>query len=478
MNFEHIKLKNICIALICLYSFFALLCWTIGNKQFRFSHEDYIDQLQTDENTEQTLINYHTVVQILNTKDGFIKGVEIAFRKDTALTDPIKVDIIDVENNCVYGTTYINDGDFTNEWFAYVEFDTFINLHDIPNPALRVTCDADDKGQHLSVLYNVKAGSSSTMLIDRESFSDSELVMKISLAYESPWYYFYAFLFILLFIGLVVYSAVLIRYEKEGRQSYGLNLYHAFKKYSFLLKQLIERDFKIKYKRSVLGIVWSFLNPLLMMLVQYIVFSNLFKWDVEYYAVYLLSGIVLYSGFSEMTSTAMNAITGNANLITKVYVPKYIYPISKVLSSSINMLLSLIPLLLVAIITGVKMRVSLLLLPYGIICFILFIMGVSFALTSFMVYFRDIQFLWGVFTTIWMYITPIMYPINILPDYLLSFERFNPLYIYISYVRNVLIDGLCPDPKQIAACLMYAIMAMIIGGWIFKKTEKNFVLYI
>ena len=114
----------------------------------------------------------------------------------------------------------------------------------------------------------------------------------------------------------------------------GLKLIYTFKKYRFLMSQLISRDFKTKYKRSVLGVLWSFLNPLLMMIVQYIVFSNLFKFDIPYYAVYLLSGIVLYSGFSEMTTTAMTSITGNAALITKVYVPKYIYPISKVLSTA------------------------------------------------------------------------------------------------------------------------------------------------
>lgn len=215
-----------------------------------------------------------------------------------------------------------------------------------------------------------------------------------------------------------------------------------------------------------------------MMLVQYLVFSNLFRFDIPNYAVYLLSGIVLYSGFSEMTTSAMSSITGNASLITKVYVPKYIYPISKVLSTAINTGLSLIPLLLVSLITGLSLRPALLLLPYGLFCYLVFILGISFALSSFMVYFRDIQFLWGVLTTIWMYATPIIYPLSILPKWLLTLERFNPLYIYIDFLRTVLIDGTVPAPSRFLACLAWALVALAIGGAIFKRTEKKFVLYI
>ena len=119
-----------------------------------------------------------------------------------------------------------------------------------------------------------------------------------------------------------------------------MKLIHAFSRYRFLIQQLVSRDFKTKYKRSVLGIVWSFLNPLLTMLVQYVVFSTLFKSSIPHYPAYLLSGIVLFNFFSETTTVGMTSITANAPLITKVYVPKYIYPLTRMLSSTINVALS------------------------------------------------------------------------------------------------------------------------------------------
>ena len=145
---------------------------------------------------------------------------------------------------------------------------------------------------------------------------------------------------------LALYGWRLCRMEKKGRTCLGLKLVHAFSRYRFLIQQLVSRDFKTKYKRSVLGIVWSFLNPLLTMLVQYVVFSTIFKSDIPNFPVYLLTGIVLFNFFSEACSMGITSILGNASLITKVYVPKYIYPVTRVLSSGINMLFSLVPLLL------------------------------------------------------------------------------------------------------------------------------------
>ena len=128
----------------------------------------------------------------------------------------------------------------------------------------------------------------------------------------------------------------------------------AFKKYRFLLSQLVSRDFKTKYKRSILGVLWSLLNPLMIMAVQYIVFSELFRWDIKNFAVYLLIGSVMFNFFSDASSQALSSITDSAGLITKVYVPKYIFPVSKVVSSSINLGFSLIALFLIVIIQGLS----------------------------------------------------------------------------------------------------------------------------
>lgn len=289
-------------------------------------------------------------------------------------------------------------------------------------------------------------------------------------------YYYIAFAagFALLFLYCVRQLAA----ERKGRMTLGLKFGKTVERYWFLLDQLIARDFKTKYKRSVLGVFWSFLNPLLMMLIQYAVFVNLFKFRVDNYAVYLLTGIVLFNGMSDTTTQAMSSITGNASLITKVYVPKYIYPVSKVFSTSINLLLSMIPLLIVALITGLTPHWSWLLIPYDLVCQILFMIGVAFILSSLMVFFRDMQFLWGVFTTAWMYATPIMYSMDILPEFLKQFERINPMYYYITFMRTIIIDGMAPSPRQFLACALFAGIALLVGSAVFRKSQDKFVLYI
>ena len=284
--------------------------------------------------------------------------------------------------------------------------------------------------------------------------------------------------FFLGFVLLAIYCSMQVSAERKGKKTLGLKFEQTVEKYWFLLEQLISRDFKTKYKRSVLGVFWSFLNPLLMMIVQYVVFVNLFKFRVENYAVYLLTGIVMFNGMSETTTQAMNSITGNASLITKVYVPKYIYPVSKVLSASINLLLSMLPLLLVSIFTGLRPDWAWLLIPYCLACQIVFMIGLSFVLSSLMVFFRDVQFLWGVLTTAWMYATPIMYPMDILPGFMQQFEKINPMYYYIDFMRTVIIEGSAPAPGRFFACAVFAAVSLIIGSIIFKKTQDQFILYI
>lgn len=249
-------------------------------------------------------------------------------------------------------------------------------------------------------------------------------------------------------------------------------------KYSFLLKQLVVRDFKVKYKRSVLGMAWSFLNPLLTMIVQYLVFSTLFKSDIPNYIVYLLIGIIFFNYFAETVSLGMTSITGNSNLINKVYLPKYIYPISKVLSSFINFALSLIPLFLVMIITKTKFHLSVILLVYDLICFIGFVIGIVLILSTLMVFFRDIQFLWSVLSMVWMYLTPIFYPASIIPEKFLDVYKMNPMYQYITFARIAIIDGRSPAPSTYLWCLLCSIVSLTLGIVIFKKEKEKLILYI
>ena len=255
-------------------------------------------------------------------------------------------------------------------------------------------------------------------------------------------------------------------------------LIDAFRRYNYLIRQMVSRNFKTKYKRSVLGILWSFLNPLLTMTVQYVVFSTVFKSDIPNYAVYLLTGIVCFNFFNEATTMTMSSIVDNASLITKVYVPKYIYPLTRVISSSINFLLALIPLFAALLVTRTPIRLTILLLPVGVVCLFSLCLGMGMFLASSMVFFRDTQFLWGVVSMLWMYATPIFYPETIIPARFMPLYKCNPLYHIIRFIRIALMGGVSPEPKAYVLMLIASLVPLVLGVVVFIKTQDQFVLNI
>ncbi|MCI8650803.1 MAG: ABC transporter permease [Anaerotruncus sp.] len=265
---------------------------------------------------------------------------------------------------------------------------------------------------------------------------------------------------------------------KTGRHSYIVYALVAMKKYRFLIRQLVARDFKTKYKRSVLGIFWSFLNPLFTMSVQYFIFSTIFKSDISNYAVYLLIGIVSFNFFNESCGMALVSIISNAGLITKVYMPKYIYPLTRIMSSVVNLGISLLPLLIVTLVTGVKLQKSAVLAFYFLVCLIIFSLGVGLLLSAAMVFFRDTQFLWGIFSMMWMYATPIFYPENILPDQFRFILQMNPLYHFLKNIRLCILEGISPEPIIYMQCILIAFGVLLIGTLVFQKTQDQFVLYL
>ena len=220
------------------------------------------------------------------------------------------------------------------------------------------------------------------------------------------------------------------------------------------------------------------MNPLLTMMVMYIVFSTLFKSNIVNFPVYLLSGIVCWNFFSEVTGSCLTSITGNTALITKVYVPKYMYPLSRTISSTVNLGLSLIPLVIVMLLTGTRLTVRILLLPFPIICLFLFAFGMGLLLASMMVFFRDTQFLWGVISMLWMYLTPIFYDAEIIPAQYMTLYKMNPLYHIIRIMRILLINGVSPEPKAYLLCAAASLIPLFLGALVFKKAQDRFVLYL
>lgn len=277
---------------------------------------------------------------------------------------------------------------------------------------------------------------------------------------------------------ILLFLAVVWLRVRSGKRSYVVNAVIAVQKYRFLIRQLVARDFRTKYKRSVLGMFWSFLNPLLMMLIQYFVFSTIFKSDIPNFAAYLIIGTVMFNFFNEACGMALGSIVGNASLITKVYMPKYIYPLTRVMSSVVNLAISLIPMLIVCVITGVEFHKSAVLAFFFLICLTVFSLGLGLLLSASMVFFRDTQFLWGVLSMMWTYATPIFYPETILPEEFKFVLQVNPIYHFLKNARLCILSGISPEPAVYVQCLLMALGALLVGALVFRKTQDRFVLYL
>ena len=265
------------------------------------------------------------------------------------------------------------------------------------------------------------------------------------------------------------------------------NIWNNFKKYQFLMSQLITRDFKVKYKRSVLGVVWSLLYPVLMMAVMAMVFSQMFRVSVEgiNYLFYLMTGIIMFQYFSEATNTAMTSVVGNFGLINKVYIPKYIFPVAKCIFVGINFVLTLIPWIILIILTQfglgtypASINWYYLLIPYIFLCFFLFTVGIGLLLSCVSVFLRDMFYIYGIILTIWNYFTPVFYSIDILPASLQALFKFNPLYQFITAVRSIVLYGARPSVTTLIILGVIAVVTLLIGAFVFKKKQDKFIYYI
>lgn len=252
----------------------------------------------------------------------------------------------------------------------------------------------------------------------------------------------------------------------------------SLKKYRNMLFQLVKRDFKVRYRGSILGVLWSVLNPLLYMLVLSLVFGRVFK-QIPNYRLYLLSGLVLFNFFSEATNMCVMSIVSNFGLITKVYFPKFVLPLSRVVASLINLGFSLIAFFVLGSFLGITVWWGYITLPLMIIFLLLFTTGVGFILSAFQVFMRDVQHLYNVIITLWMYATPILYDFATtqIPENLAQILKFNPLYSYVEFFRSVTMYGSFPDMFTVVSVVLWGIGAFIAGAFIFVKNQKKFIFY-
>ena len=279
-------------------------------------------------------------------------------------------------------------------------------------------------------------------------------------------------------IGFFLIIAIFYLHTEKGRSGKFNKTLNAFRQYGLLLRQLVMRDFKVKYKSSALGMIWSFLNPLLTMLVYFFVFSTIFQNNIENFPAYLITGIIVFNYFSEATSLGMTSIVGNGGLITKVYIPKYIFPLSKILSSAINLCISTIPMLVIILLSGIPLQKSMLLLPVAMLFLMMFSLGIGLILATMNTFFRDTQFLWSVLITLWSFLTPIFYPASIIPPQFFSIYQMNPMYHMVGFVRSIMVSGTSPSPMSFVYCVAVSLLSLVLGLYVFRKKQNEFVLHL
>ncbi len=252
----------------------------------------------------------------------------------------------------------------------------------------------------------------------------------------------------------------------------------AFFHYSYLLRLLIKRDVRKKYQNSLIGIGWSLLNPLLEMLILTIIFSTVFKRDIDNFPLYMVTGRIIFAFFSEGTSKAMRSIRESAPLIKKVYIPKYIIVISKVTSSFIFLLITMIDLFIVVLVTKASISWSILILPLYLFMLYLFVIGFGLILSTISTFFRDVEYLYSVFLLLLMYASAIFYPIDIVPGKFLFILKMNPVYSFIEGFRAIVYHATLPSMVNFIYCGSVSVITLLVGLLIFKKMQDRFILHI
>lgn len=247
-------------------------------------------------------------------------------------------------------------------------------------------------------------------------------------------------------------------------------------KYRSLLEELISRDVKIKYKHSMLGVLWTLLNPLLMMTVLSIVFSNLFRFDIENFPLYILSGQVIFNFFNDATTNAMSAIVGNAALIKKVYVPKYMFVLSRVFSSLINLMASFAALIIVMLVMRAELHWTVLLAFVPITLAVFMSLGIGLILSAVTVKFRDVMHLYSVLMTVLLYLTPVIYPMSILTEGLYDVVMSNPLTVVIVMFRDLMLYNTMFSIETLGLAILQTAIFMALGIWVFYKKQDEFIL--
>jgi len=252
---------------------------------------------------------------------------------------------------------------------------------------------------------------------------------------------------------------------------------NSYLRYRDLVRNLVARDLKVRYRRSAIGFLWTMLQPLLTMLVLTVVFSNVFRFDIENYPVYALAGIMFWNFFSQSVTNSMSSLKNNAHLLTKLPVPKGVFPLAAVIAGVINFTLAMVPLFIILLITGHPIRPAMAFLPVAILLAAAFTLGVGLFLAPLAVMFYDTIEMISVLLTLFMYLTPTFYPMDIVPDRFLVFIRFNPIRSVLEVFRDPIYYGKIPPLSHLAVTVGVTVVALVIGVLVFRRMSDRIPFY-
>ena len=255
-------------------------------------------------------------------------------------------------------------------------------------------------------------------------------------------------------------------------------MFRKLKQYQFLFEELVKRDFKKKYKRTILGMGWSMLMPLLMLLVMKIVFGQFFGRNTEHYTTYLFCGLLVFNWFSESTNGGMRSLYGNAAIFSKVNVPKYLFLFAGNVQVLINFVLTLLVFFFFCALDHVTFTWRFLLLVYPILTLLVFNVGIGMILSALFIFFRDMDYLWRVFVQLLMYGSAIFYQIDAMSPTVRQVFLFNPVYRHIAYVREIVLAGAVPDLLTHITLAGFALMAFLIGSLMYRHYNTRFLYYV
>ena len=438
-------------------------------KEEYFSEEPSAISLTLDKDT--------TVTQRYKNHADRLKGVTLRFTTYAKEfhEGEVKIDLKN-EKGRILATAKIDGESIPDNQDVYIPFPNEVAVNRKEYVQYDISSSVTDGSEYLSLwLSDEKKGCEATWNGEKlhniiymipDGYRDAQFIIRYCIFIGS------------VFMALLLFCLIGKRQDKKKKLTPSNEIVHIFDQYRFLLKELVGRDFAVKYRRSYLGLVWVVLNPLLTMIVMSSVFSYIFRLQIQNYAVYLILGNITFSCFSEITQLGTQSIVGNGQIIKKVYIPKYIFPLSKALFAFFNFILTLIPAMIVILYYRIPITINYLLLPIVLAGLFMFALGIGFFLSALQVFMRDTQYLYTILLTLWTYLTPIFYSEESLAPILMKLMQFNPMYTYILCIRRIMLYGVTPTVFQLMACIWMGIAALIIGIKYFFNKQSKFILHI